>query len=142
MQKQKSEEEQGMVLLRYGKAVLVGGMAAFVTCLILLLLTAVGISRGVLGAESQEHAVVISCVAGSFLGGLIAVRQCPRRGLFVGLTVGIVLLLLQLTLGVLSYDSLSLEKNGPGILCAAIFGGAAAGLLGRGGKRGKHGKKR
>ena len=140
----KNEEEQGAKLLQYGKAVLFGGGVAFVICLLCLLLASVGISRGLLSAGLRTQLVVIACVAGGFCGGLFAVRQCPARGLIVGIAVGGVLFLLQLTLGLLLYDTLSPENGGLGLLCGALCGGAAAGILGGGGRRPSYakGKKR
>lgn len=132
----KSEEEQSVMVLRYGKAVLLGGGVALAVSLLVLLLAALGISRGLLSGELQTQLTIVSCVAGSFFGGLTAVRRCPARGLLVGLAVGGVLFLLQLTIGLLLYDTLALESGGVGLLFGALCGGAAAGILGRGGKKG------
>lgn len=131
----KSEEEPGAVLLRYGKSVLLGGAVAFGVGVIFLLLAAVGISRGMLAAGLHYQLTVVACVLGGFSGGLFAVRRCPARGLFVGLATGAVLFFLQLTIGLLFYDSFSLEGGGLGLLFGALCGGAAAGILGGGGKR-------
>ena len=131
----KNEEEQGVKLLQYGKTVLFGGVVAFIVSLLCLLLASVGISQGFLSADLKTQLAVIACVIGSFCGGLFAVRQCPARGLIVGLAVGVVLFLLQLTLGLLLYDTLSLENGGLGLLCGSLCGGAAAGILGGGGRR-------
>ena len=134
----KAEEEQGARLMRYCKSVLIGGAAAFVVCLVFLFLAAVGISQGLLDAGLRYQLAVVGCVLGSFSGGLSAVRRCPARGLFVGLAVGAVLFLLELTLGLLIYDTMSFENGGLGLLCGALCGGAAAGILGGG--RGGAGK--
>lgn len=133
-----TEKEQGMVFLRYGRAVLLGGIIAFGLSLIFLLLASVGISQGWISAELKYQLTVVSCVLGSFSGGILAVRRCPARGLFVGLAVGGILFLLQLTLGLILYETLSWESGGIGLLFGALCGGAAAGILSGGGK----GKKR
>lgn len=138
----KGEEDQGTMLLKYGKAILLGGAAAFLICLGFLLLAAVGISRGAIGAELRYQITVVGCVLGGFAGGLFAVRRCPGRGLFVGVAVGAVLFLLQLTLGLLIYNEISPESGGVGLLCGALCGGAAAGILGGGGKKSVKRKKR
>ena len=142
----KGEEDQGTILLRYGKAILIGGVIGFVTCLLFLLLAAFGVSRGLIGGELRYQLTVVGCVLGGFVGGMFAVRSCPARGLFVGLAVGGALFLLQLTLGLLIYKNASLENGGVGLLCGALCGGAAAGILGGGGghkpakrKKGKRG---
>lgn len=138
----KSEEDQGTVLLRYGKAILLGGGIAFLTCVLFLLLAAFGVSRGLIGAELRYQLTVVGCVLGGFIGGVFAVRHCHSKGGFVGIAVGAVLFLLQLTLGLLLYKDISLESGGIGLLCGAICGGAAAGILSGGGRKSTKTKKR
>lgn len=131
----KMEEDQGTMLLRYGKAVLLGGLIAFIVSLALLFLFAAGVSRGMLDEGLRYQLTVVSCVLGSFTGGILAVRKCPARGLFVGLAVGGVLFLIQLTLGLLFFERVALESGGVGLLFGALCGGAAAGILSGGGKK-------
>lgn len=138
----KNEDDQGVKLLRYGGKVMLGGGLAFGISLLLLFLAAVGISGGLVAVDLREQLSVVACVLGGFLGGLFAVRRCPARGLLIGVSVGAVLFLLQLTLGLLLYDTLSLENGGIGLLCGDICGGAAAGILGGGGRRPPQKKKR
>ena len=131
----KNEEEHGAMLLRYGKGILLGGGMALALCLCFLLIAALGISRGLIDASLRYQLTVVACVLGSFCGGILAVRLCGGRGLFVGLAVGTVLFLLQLTIGILTYDTFALDRGALGLLFGALCGGAAAGILGRGGKR-------
>lgn len=141
----KNEEEHGAMFLRYGKSILLGGTAALLLCFVFLLLTALGISRGLLEAGLRYQLTVVACVAGSFFGGIMAVRRCGGPGLFLGLAVGTVLFLLQLTVGILLYDTFALDSGALGLLFGALCGGAAAGILGGGGKRrgpGREKKKR
>lgn len=133
----KAEEEQGMMLLRCGRAVLLGGAVAFLTCLGFLLLASIAVSCGLLGGELRYQLTVAGCVVGSFVGGLAASRLCSLRTILTGLLVGTVLFLFQLTLGILFYDAMSPENGGLGLLLGALCGGMAAGILGRGGERRK-----
>ena len=129
------EEDQSVLLLRYGKAVLIGGGVAFLVCLAVLLLSSVAIAQGFLSGGHRYQMCVVGCVTGGLIGGVWAVRHAPARGLLVGLATGGVLFLLVLTLSLLLYDAMSFENGGLGILCGALCGGAAAGILaGRGGK--------
>ena len=137
----KSEEEQGTAILRYGKAVLSGGVMAFLLAVAILLAVAFGVAQGILDAGLCYQFTVISCVLGSFVGGLFAVRQCRGQSLLLGIGVGAALFLLQLSFGILLYDTLSFENGGLGLLCGALCGGGAAGILGKG-RRGHTGKKR
>lgn len=132
---QRTQEAQGAVLLRCGKAVLLGGLFAFAVGTAFLLLAALGVSKGLLDGGLRYQLTVASCVLGGFAGGVFAVRRCPARGLLTGLAVGGVLFLIQLTLGLMLYESFSLEGEGIGLLFGALCGGAAAGILGGGGKK-------
>ncbi len=140
MKTRKTEEDQGTMVLRYGKAVLLGGAAAFALGLLLLLVAAMGVSKGLLDVGLRYQLTVVSCVLGSFIGGVFAVRSMPARGLFVGLAVGVVLFLLQLSLGLLLFEGFTLEGGGVGLLFGDLCGGAAAGILSGGGKRKKSGR--
>ncbi len=60
-------------------------------------------------------------------------QRSRSRSLFVGMATGAVFFLLLLTLGVLFFENVAPAEGGLGLLCAALFGGAAAGILG--GKR-------
>ncbi len=131
----KGEEEQGAKVLQYGKAALLGILTAFSAGFLFLLLAAAGVSAGLIAPELRYQLTVVACVFGSFAGGVLAVRQCSGRGLFVGLTVGGGLFLLILTVGVVFFEGVSFENGGLGLLCGALCGGAAAGILSGGGKR-------
>lgn len=131
----KNEEEQGIMLLQWGKAVLIGGGTAFLLCGIFLLLASLGISYGFLKAGQGYQITLVACVFGSFFGGLFAISRCSGRRLFVGLAVGGVLFLVLLTCGVLLYENFSLENGGIGLLGGTLCGGAASGILAGGGKR-------
>ena len=140
----KNEEDQGTMLLRYGKAVLLGGGVAFLAGVGILFLVSFGVSRGLLDPGLRYQLTVVSCVLGSFAGGIFAVRSSPARSLLGGVAAGGVLFLLQLSLGLVLYGGLSLESGGFGFLFGDLCGGAAAGILAGGGKRraGHRGKKR
>lgn len=138
MMTRKNEEDQGTMLLCYGKAVLIGGAAAFAVGLAVLFLAAFGVSRGILDSGLRYQLTVVSCVLGSFAGGIFAVRSSPARGLFVGLAVGGVLFLLQLSLGLLLFEGFTLESGGVGLLFGDLCGGTAAGILSGGGKKRKN----
>lgn len=140
MTARKSEEDQGTMLLRYGKAVLLGGAAAFALSLLLLLVAAMGVSGGMLDVELRYQLTVVSCVLGSFIGGMLAVRSAPAKGLLVGLAVGAVLFLLQLSLGLLLFEEFALEGGGAGLLFGDLCGGTAAGILSGGGKKRRSGR--
>lgn len=134
----KNEEDQGAKLVRYVLGVLLGGGVALCASFLFLLIASLGISKGWLGEGLMYQLTIVACVVGAFIGALVAVRRCASRALVVGLLVGAVLFLVQLTVGVLFFD-MSAPEGGLGLLCGALCGGAAAGLLG--GRHG-HGKKK
>lgn len=126
----KTEEDQGAKLVRAMTGVLIGGVLALGVCLAFLFLCSVGISGGWLGEELMYQMTVVGCVVGGFLGGLLAVGRSGARALIVGLATGGVFFLLLLTAGLLLFEDMSLENGGMGLLCGALCGGAAAGILG------------
>ncbi|MDD5938547.1 MAG: TIGR04086 family membrane protein [Clostridiales bacterium] len=130
----KTEEVSGDRFLRCCKAVLLGGVFALCVCLIFLFLASIGVSQGLLDPDLRYQLTVVACVLGGFTGGLFAVRRCPAGRFLTGLAVGGVLFLMELTLGLLIYDTMAIENGGTGLLCGALCGGAAAGILGRGPK--------
>ena len=131
----KTEEEQGAKLVRFMSGLLVGGITSVVACIMFLLVCSIGISVGAIGEGQMYQLTVASCVFGSFLGGVVAVRKCGTAALPVGIAVGGIGFLLMLTAGVLLYGPEIGEGRGLGLLLGSLCGGAAAGLLG--GKRKK-----
>lgn len=131
----KNEEEQGAMLLRCGKNILLGGGVGVIACFGVLLMAALGISGGLFGMEIQYQLVVVSCVLGSFAGGAWAAGRCPAQRLWVGIAVGIGLFLFQLTLGILLFEGSTVENGGVGLLFGDLCGGAAAGLMAKGKRR-------
>ena len=125
----KTEEDQGTRLVRAMTNILLGGVVALAVCLMFLFLCSIGISGGWLQEGLMYQMAVVSCVIGGFAGAMTAVRRCGSRALIVGLAVGAVFFLL-LTVGVLLFESMSLEAGGLGLLCGGLCGGAAAGLMG------------
>lgn len=126
----KMEEDQGARMVRAMANVLLGGVAALACALVFLFACSVGISAGWLREGLMYQLAVVSCVVGGFIGSMLAVRRCGSRALLVGLITGSVFFLLLLTGGVLFYQKMSMEAGGIGLLCGALCGGAAAGILG------------
>lgn len=133
----KREEEQGTGTLKFMSCMVVCGALALLLCLIILCLLSFLISNGQISDGYMLQYTIASCAVSAFLGGMAAVSRCRSKTLLVGAGTGAVLFLLLLTIGALFYDSASLEHHGTGIFCAALSGGALAGLLG-----GKSKKKR
>ena len=125
----KREEDQGTKLVRYVLDVLLGGAVALLSCFIFLFIASFAISRGWLGEDIMYQLTIVGCVVGAFIGGAVAVGRSRSRTLIVGLLVGVVLFLLMLTVGLLFYNSIAPEEGGLGLLCGALCGGAAAGIL-------------
>ena len=136
----KREEDQGARLIRCGMGLLLGGVLALAICCLFLLGCAAAVSGGLAGEELGYQFTVVGCVLGGFGGGVFAVKRCGG-GLLAGLGTGAVLFLLLLTVGALCFESMSLQAGGIGLLCGALCGGAAAGLL-AGGRKTKTARKK
>lgn len=130
-----NEEDQGARILHAMSCVLLGGAVALLLCFVFLLICSAAVSRGILGEGTMTQMTVCACVAGAFVGGLIAVRQMRARALIVGICTGAVLFLLLLTVGVLFYGGAAPAENGLMLAAGALIGGALAGLLGRTGRK-------
>lgn len=126
----RKEEEQGVWAVKAMAQVLLGGVIATAASLLFLFVCAVLISQGVLGQEHTNTMAVSACVVGSLVGGVFAVSRCKGRSMIVGLLTGAALFLILLTLGVLLYQTVSLEDGGVPLGCACLCGGALAGLFG------------
>jgi putative membrane protein (TIGR04086 family) len=138
----KNEEDHSARMVRWGVGVILGGVVALVVCMLVLLAASVGISRGVIGEDMTYQVTVAGCLLGGFAGGLFAVRRCAARSFAAGLAAGAVLFLLLLSVGVLFFDATSPGMGGVGLLCGALCGGAAAGLVGGGKPRTTRKKRR
>lgn len=126
----KNEEEQGMRLVQSMTRVILGGLVGLVVCLLFFMLCSIAISLGLCKESIMYQLAVLGCVIGAFAGGLWAVKRCRSRTLIIGLAVGGVFFLLLLTIGVVVFQNTSPESGGLGLLCGALCGGAAAGILG------------
>lgn len=127
----KNEEEQGAKLVKFMGGILLGGVLALLVCLAVLLICSAGISGGWISDRYMMQCTLAGCVLGSLSGGMFAVLRCRARTLLVGLGVGCVFFLLLLTIGLLFYPDMSVERQGLSLLCASLVGGVLAGFLGR-----------
>lgn len=133
----KGDEDQGMWALRAISQVLIGGVLGVAVCLLILLICAFAISRGVISQDHTGFLTAGACVAGSLAGGLFAVARCKGRSLIVGVLTGVVLFLILLTVGVVLYQTVAIEEGSLTVGCCSLCGGAVAGLLGTRGARPK-----
>lgn len=136
MEKGKETRKEGInapwieVMCRYLRGV---GLALVVT-LAVLLACAGAMSAGWLGEKLMGRCILVSCLLGGLLGGVV-VSYGQRRALIQGVGTGALLFLVLMALGAIGYESFSVTNGGAGVLCACLCGGAIAGMLGR--KRGK-----
>ncbi len=130
-------ESQGAGAVQLTAAVLMGGLLALGIVLLLLLLGAVAVSRGILKEETGTQLTALACVLGCFVGGKLTSGRWPSRRLLAGLGAGAVCFLLILAVGLITSDGFDFGLQGLLELAACLCGGAVAGLLSRGKKRGK-----
>lgn len=133
----KREQSQGTAWLNGMLEMLKGGVWGVGISLLVLGAAACLVWLGLLSNGAAGRAVVAACLAGGFVGGLIAVRKGKLAPLPEGLGTGVVLFLLLLTAGVVIYGALPGLQTGGVVAGACLCGGGLAGVLGRGG-----GKKR
>ena len=122
-------EAQGSGAAQAVTAVMLGGLLALVVALMVLLLGAVAVSNGILKEDSAVQVTAAACVAGCFVGGLLACTRCGSKRLPAGLAVGGVCCLLILAVGLLMGDGLQLGAQALIELAGCLCGGAIAGML-------------
>ena len=110
-------------------AVMLGGLLALGVALTVLLLGAVAVSGGVLKEDAAAQVTAAACVAGCFVGGLLACTRCSSKRLPAGLAVGGVCCLLIVAVGLLMGDGLKLGAQALIELAGCLCGGALAGML-------------
>lgn len=124
----KTEHEAKNIIKLMGN-ILLGGVLSLAICCVLLFCAAAAISMGWLKEESITQLIVACCAIGTACGAFWSIRRCGSRVLVVGLLVSAVFLLLLLTIGVLCFRGVDLEKGIMAVLCGSVCGGAAMGLL-------------
>ncbi len=101
-------ETQGMNAVQMATGVALGGLLALGVELILLLLGAAAVSRGILKDSAAPQLTAAACVLGCFAGGLLACARWKSRRLLGGLAAGAVCYLLILAVGLLMSEALAL----------------------------------
>ena len=122
-------ETQGAGAVQTVTAVMLGGLLALGVELIMLLLGAIAVSNGVLKEDATAQVTAAACVAGCFVGGLLACTRCASKRLPAGLAVGGVCCLLIVAVGLLMGDGLKLGAQALIELAGCLCGGALAGML-------------
>ena len=122
-------EAQGGVGAQAVTAVMLGGLLALGVELMILLLGAIAVSGGILKEDATVQVTAAACVAGCFVGGLLACTRCGSKRLPAGLAVGGVCCLLIAAVGLLMGDGLQLGAQALIELAGCLCGGALAGLL-------------
>lgn len=134
----KTETRQAGGAARLTLALALGGLLALGIELIVLLLGAVAVSRGILRPDASAQVTAAACLLGCLIGGSFACRSWPTRRLLVGLGTGCVCFVLILAVALLMGDNFEIGLQGLIELAACLVGGGLAGLLaGRGKKRRK-----
>ena len=122
-------EAQGTGAAQTVTAVMLGGLLALGVELLMLLLSAVAVSNGILKEDAAVPVTAAACVAGGLAGGLLACGRCSSRRLLAGLAVGGVCCLLIMAVGLLMGDGLRLGAQALIELAGCLCGGAIAGML-------------
>lgn len=116
---------QGIII-----AGLFGGILAFAVCGVLLLISALLISKGSVPASVMAALCIGSCAIGAFAGGRFATGRSQSFPALCALCAGIVFCLLVLLAGLSMHGGVTLSGNGIWSMAAAVAASGAAGLLG------------
>ena len=102
---------------------------AVVTAFLLLIFSAFLVSADFLKEQWMEGTVLLACVLAAVVGGGFVSIRIGKGSLLLGLTVGMTLALMLLTLGVLIYDADPAEGSGVKVMASCLCGGGIAGIL-------------
>lgn len=122
-------------------ALLQGVGIGFVSLLLLLFASAVGISKGVFDQNNMKGIVLACTLVASLLGGVYTLSSVKKQFLFMGMAVGLLLFLLLLLIGLCFYPKFSFLQGGLEILFASLCGGAISKFFSKSKKTGNLKKK-
>lgn len=122
-------EAQGTNAVQMVTAVALGGLLALGVELMVLLLGAAAVSKGILKEDTAIQVTAAACVLGCLAGGLLACARWSSRRLLAGLATGAVCCLLILAVGLLMGDGFRLDAQALVELAGCLCGGAIAGLF-------------
>lgn len=122
-------------------ALLQGVAIAFVSLLLLLFASAVGISKGVFDQNNMKGIVLACTLVSSLLGGVYTLSSVKKQFMLLGMAVGLLLFLLLLLIGLCFYQKVSFLQGGVEILFAALCGGAISKFFSKSKKTSKLKKK-
>ena len=124
MEKSKSKNEIRLGV--YGKPLLVGTIAGAVTAVAVMLLCALAVSCFSLPTAAMRAMAILTVAAGGFAGGYGAARTFRKKGLLIGVAVGVILALILTIAGVIFTQQApamqSLSKFAI-LIAAAMIGG-------------------
>lgn len=134
-------EMQSVGIVGATAALLLGGLLALGAALLLLVLGAAAISKGMLGKDMSVQITVIACMIGCLAGGRFSCRAFRTGRLLAGISTGAVCFILILAIGLLS-GNLEPGTQWFAELAACLCGGGVAGIPGKRRKKKKAAAKR
>lgn len=137
----KTEARQTGGAARATVALLVGGLLALGIELMVLLIGAMAVSKGILRVDAAPQITAAACLLGCLIGAWFTCARWQNRRLLAGLGTGLVCFVLILAVALLSGDGLEIGMQGLLELAACLVGGGLAGLL-AGGRKKKHRNRR
>lgn len=95
---------------------------------------AVLVAAGIIPEQGMDACVLLSCVAGTLVGGRMALKGVRKGTLLWGLCGGALTAVMLGLSGFLLYDGVDWRRCAM-VGCACLCGGGLAGALGRGGNK-------
>ncbi|MCQ4022463.1 MULTISPECIES: TIGR04086 family membrane protein [unclassified Ruminococcus] len=112
------------------KGIVIGGIAEIIVCILLFLITAFALTKaGYIPDNIISTLTTVLSGASCFVGGFIAGRLVKKSGIFIGAATGVILLLLQLIISLIS-GGFSLSIMIIIKAAALILSGAIGGIFG------------
>ncbi len=116
----------------------IGALVAFLVCMIMILLGALCVSQGLISEQHVMKYILFTGALGCFVGGTIGASKTKSKTLLIAIFVTIIVFVVQMAIGYISYTEASVGERGVPLLLADLVGGILAGLFsGRSKKRRK-----
>ena len=111
--------------------ILLGAFSSILCTILLLFLSAVFTSAGVIEIQTAKKLAILSCVLGVLIGTLINVREIGQKRLLFGLGIGAVCFMSYWAAALIYANKCNGAVNWIPLLLTSLGAGTLAGLLGK-----------
>ncbi len=113
----------------YTVSALLGGFISLGISIILIFFVSLTVSKGLIADYNINFLTSMSCLIGSFAGAYGVIKRCKTKKIIIGLSVGVVMAMLLVIIGMITYSEIAIEATGGIELCTVMIGSVLAGAV-------------